>query len=212
MMPISDYINFILVAAGLAFLLAFFYTIGFIRQLKKLKLMSCSSKFIGLLFFSITGGFLSLIVIGTQGYQGLTHEEKIGVMVIQPVSHQSFNAYITLNDSESFKFELSGDEVMVEANILKWKPWSNILGLKSGYRLDRIRGRYLKLEEEKRNPVSVHSIGEENKQDLASWREQYEHLSFLLDVEHGSASFVSAKQNKEYEIIVTTSGLLLRPF
>jgi hypothetical protein len=212
MIPISDYINFLLVAAGVSFLLASFYLFGFIKQLRKLKILSCSTKLIGFLLFSITASFCSLLVVGTQGYQGLTHEEKIGTVVIQPVAKQTFNAFLTLNNGQSVKFELKGDEVMVEANVLKWKPWSNVIGLKTGYRLDRIRGRYLTLADEQNKPRSIYSINEDNKSDIAKWREQYQHLSFLLDVEHGSASYVSAKENQEYEVVVTTNGLLLRPF
>jgi len=46
---------------------------------------------------------------------------------------------------------------------------------------------------------------------IGEWREEFAFLSFLLDVEHGSASFASADTSKSYELAVTTSGLLLRP-
>ena len=40
------------------------------------------------------------------------------------------------------KFTVHGDEWRIDARVLKWKPWANVLGLDTQYRLDRLSGRY----------------------------------------------------------------------
>ena len=37
-------------------------------------------------------------------------------------------------------YPLHGDEWRVEAQVLRWKPWANVLGLDTQYRLDRLSG------------------------------------------------------------------------
>jgi len=47
--------------------------------------------------------------------------------------------------------------------------------------------------------------------DMFSLRSEYALLAPLLDVEYGSASFVPVDRSSEWELRVSTSGLLFRP-
>ncbi len=209
-MPISDYLNFILVAASVTGLFSVYLLFSLFGRIRKVKVLSSIRKLTSLLLFSFITASLSFLLIGIQGYQALTHETLIATVSIVPKQSQTFEAIVQLENRQPQTFQLSGDEVMFEANVLKWKPWSNILGLKTAYRLDRIRGRYLNIEDEKNKPSTLFSLNNNDSPDIAEWREQYQNLSFLLDVEHGSASFTSANQEKRFELMMTTNGLLLR--
>jgi hypothetical protein len=106
---------------------------------------------------------------------------------------------------------LSGDELYVDAHILKWKPIANLLGLHTQYELDRVAGRYRRLEDEIGRERAVFSLGRAKPLDMFSLRRRYAFLEPLLDVEYGSASFVPADRSTEWELRVSTSGLLFRP-
>ncbi|MBV1907865.1 MAG: hypothetical protein KUG78_00995 [Kangiellaceae bacterium] len=207
---VTDYLNYILVASVVAGLFSFYYLVSFFSRIKRKQLLKSTRKLIGLMFFSMTTGFFSLILIGTQGYQALTHETLAATVTVTPTAEKKFVIRIVYPDSFSETFELSGDEVMFEANIIKWKPWSNIFGLKTAFRLDRVRGRFQKIDDEKSVAPTLFKVNSVGKGNIAEWRESFQHLSLLLDVEHGSASYVSAKQSKVYELFVTTDGLLFR--
>jgi len=210
-MPISDYLNYILVASIVSGCFSLYFLFSFVGRIKKVKLLSSVRKLFGLLIFSFITVSLSFLLLGIQGYQMLTSEILVAKVSIIPKSRQHFVAVVQFEDKPEQFFQLAGDEVMFEANVLKWKSWSTILGLKTAYRLDRIRGRYYKIEDEKNKPLTLYSLVEGDGLNIAEWRENYQHLSFLLDVEHGSASFASAEGKKTFELMMTTSGLLLRP-
>lgn len=194
----------------MSILLTFYFIIGFISRLKKFKLLGASGKLANTLIFGLLSTSLSFFLVGTAGYQALTHEELLAEVEITSMEQQKFKALIRYSDGTEANFELFGDEIEIQANILKWESWSNILGLRTSYRLDRVIGRYSKLSDEKNKKRSVYSLTDENELDIASWRKRYEYLNFLLDVEHGSASFVSANKNQSYKLVVTNDGLILR--
>lgn len=210
-MPISEYLNYILIVAIITGCISIYFFSAFLIGIKRVKVITSVRKFTGLLFFSFATASMSFLLIGIQGYQALTYEQSIASISIIPKDGQHFVAVVKFKDKPEESFHLAGDELMIEANVLKWKPWSNILGLKTAYRLDRIKGRYTIIEDEKNKPMTLFPLTEGQPSDIAEWREQYKPLSFLLDVEHGSASFASAERKRTFKLMMTTNGLLLRP-
>lgn len=207
---VTEFINYIMLAAAIAGMLSIYYFSSFCVRIKRKQPLNSLRKLLGLAVFSMTTGFFSLIVIGTQGYQALTHEILAATITITPTSEQKFIARVVYPDGYSESYSLRGDEVMLEANILKWKPWSTILGLKTAYRLDRIRGRFKDISQEQAYSPTVYQIFPADESNIAEWRNEFKHLSFLVDVEHGSASYVDASQSQVYQLFVTTDSLLLR--
>ena len=91
-----------------------------------------------------------------------------------------------------------------------WHPLVNVLGLHTVYELDRVAGRYYDLAQEQQLPRTVHSLAPERRVDLFSLRQRYTLLSPLLDAEYGSATFAAADSPTQYEVRVSTTGLLIR--
>ena len=107
-------------------------------------------------------------------------------------------------------FEISGDELYVDARVLKWHPWVNLLGLHTHYALDRIGGRYLDIEDERSKPRSIHSLANGAPLDAFALRRKHEFLAPLVDASYGSATFTSADRPVTLEVRVSTTGLLVR--
>jgi len=210
-MPITEHLDYLLIAALVTGLLSLFYFFTLLFRIKKLKLIGSLRKLTGLLFFSISTAFFALLIVTAKGYQALTHESHIADLIIEPNEGKRFKATIDFKDGNYQQFDLAGDEIMIESNILKWKPWSNILGLRTAYRLDRIRGRYRDIQMEKLSSPTLFSLRDERQKDISDWRKEYHQLSFLVDVEHGSASYVAADRNQTYQLMVSNDGLILRP-
>ena len=166
--------------------------------------------FFGLLFLSL-GALFGTITVAIQGYRALIHEEVAAVVEIQPAGPQEFNAHFRLADGEEVRLLLAGDEIYVDAHILKWKPIANFFGLHTAYELDRVAGRYTRLEDERSKPHTVFSLSQEKPVDLFRLRQKYFLLSPLLDAQYGSGTFVAADKPGEIEVRVSTSGLLIRP-
>lgn len=170
---------------------------------------------LALVFFGATLGLVSL---GMQGYRALTREETAARLFIEPKAPQRFAARVVYRDGREATFDLAGDEIYVDAHILKWKPLANVFGLHTAYELGRVAGRYRDLGEERTAPRTVYSLGRDREVDLFDLRTRYTFLAPLVDAEYGSASFVpvphTAMRNgrpTEFELRVSTTGLLIRP-
>jgi hypothetical protein len=153
-----------------------------------------------------------VIGIGMQGYRALTREEVAARVVVQPLGPQRFSATFHLpGRPETIYYELAGDAIYVDAHILKWKPIVNVLGLHTAYELDRVSGRYQDVEQERSAPRTVYTLTPERRVDLFGLRTRYAFLAPVLDAEYGSGTFVRVTAPAELEILVSTTGLLIRP-
>ena len=90
-----------------------------------------------------------MIVIATEGYRALTHEEIAAVVKTEPTGEKEFTAHFRFPDGHEASYRLAGDALYVDAHILKWKPVFNLLGLHTVYELDLVAGRYIDLKEER---------------------------------------------------------------
>jgi len=151
-----------------------------------------------------------LLGVGIQGYHALTREELAAVVFTKPLGPHRFQARFRFPDGQERTFELRGDELYVDARILKWKPVANVLGLHTAYRLDRVSGRYLDIADERAAVRTVHGLMEDSLVDLFDLRRRYAMLAPLVDAEYGSASYVPADRSQRFELRVSTSGLLIR--
>lgn len=164
---------------------------------------------LGLLLIAL-GALMGTITLGVQGYRALTHEEVAARISVRPAGPQRFSATFRFPDGREARYELAGDEIYVDAHILKWKAPANLVGLHTAYELDRVAGRYHAINEERAGTRTVHAIALERPVDLYGLRRRYEFLSPLLDAEYGSATFVPVTRPAEFELRVSTTGLLIR--
>jgi len=164
----------------------------------------------GLLFLAIAA-LCGTITIATQGYRALTREVVAARIVTRPTAPQRFEARVEFPDGRDTTYDLTGDQVYVDAHILKWKPIANILGLHTAYELDRIGGRYFELEQERDSTRTVFSLRGPKPVDMFALRTRYALFAPFLDAEYGSGTFVAANRVMAYEVLVSTSGLLVRP-
>jgi len=150
------------------------------------------------------------IAAGIRGYRALTYEEVAATVKTQPVGPQHFRATIVLPDQRLLMYDLAGDAFYVDAHILKWHPWANVIGLHTAYELDRVTGRYNSVTDERTKPHTVYSVTLTRPVDLFFLARRFKLLP-LVDAEYGSAAFVAGTRPAEYEVRVSTTGLLMRP-
>ena len=157
------------------------------------------------------GALASALAIGVQGYRALTFEDVAARIDVKPTGAQRFVATFHYPDGRVASYALNGDAIYVDAHVLKWKPWANVLGLHTAYELSRVTGRYNDIDQERTAPRSVHALAQERPVDLFTLRRRYVWLAPLLDADYGSGTFVAVETGKTLELRVSTSGLLLRP-
>lgn len=200
---------FLLLAAVLAGLGVILLLAGIVALRRARPLRFTIRTLTGLLLLSL-GGLSATIAVGIQGYRALTREEVAARVVVRPAGPQRFSATFVFADGREETFDVAGDEIYVDAHILKWKSIANVLGLHTVYELDRLSGRYHDIDQERTAPRTIHALGQERPVDLFSLRRRYTFLAPLVDAEYGSASFVPVTRPADLEVRVSTSGLLIR--
>lgn len=158
----------------------------------------------------VLGGMVGAVAIGVHGYRALSHEEIAARIDVRPVAPQRFVATFHYPDDRVEIYSLNGDAIYVDAHVLKWKPWANLLGLHTAYELNRVAGRYNDIEQERTAARTVHSLAADRPIDLFALRRRYAWLAPFFDAEYGSGSFVAVDDGKHLELRVSTTGLLLR--
>jgi hypothetical protein len=156
------------------------------------------------------GGLAGMIAFGIQGYQALTREEIAARITVVPAGPQHFSATFNYPDGRVARFNIAGDEIYVDAHILKWQPLANFFGLHTAYELDRVGGRYREIEQERSAERTLYSLSQAKKVDLFGLRERHTFLAPLLDAKYGSATYVPVTEAGELELRVSTTGLLMR--
>ncbi len=80
----------------------------------------------------------------------------------------------------------------------------------AGRAQDRVAGRYEAVADERSRPRTVYALGPPRAVDVFAAARRFK-LAPLVDAQYGSASFVAATRPARFQVLVSTSGLLIRP-
>jgi hypothetical protein len=199
-----------LIAALITFFLGTLLTIAGIAALFRAKVGAFVLQALSGISLVTIGLLLGMISLGIQGYHALTREEVAANITVSPITPQRFAANFRFPDGKVSNFIIAGDEIYIDADILKWQPIANILGLHTAYELDRIGGRYRDIEQEKNAERTLFSLKSDKPVNLMDLRLRHAFLSILFDAKYGSATYIPVTQPAELELRVSTTGLILR--
>lgn len=175
------------------------------------------------------GGFLAagvaaiLLGLNVQSYARLTHERPVATITLSQIQPQFFEATLTqpqtaTGEASTAVYPVHGDEWRIEAQVLRWKPWANILGLNTQYRLDRLSGRYQDTRQELTAVRSVHDLRGGDVASGGRWTldvwdvsRRYRDYVDAVDTLYGSAAYMPMADGAQYEVWITQSGLIARP-
>jgi hypothetical protein len=204
--------------------------LGLVLLIKGLGALFRGRVFSGLLGGVGGAGFLaaaaiaSLLALDIQTYSRLTDERPVATIMTRQLGPQYFEATVIQPargenmPAATNLYPLHGDEWRIEAQVLKWKPWANILGLDTQYRLDRLSGRYQSVEQEINAERSVHPLrggdaGPDLPWTLSAWdtARKYRRYVDAVDTLYGGAAYMPMADGARYEVWITQSGLVARP-
>jgi hypothetical protein len=153
-----------------------------------------------------------VVSLNLHTYARLTHEAPIAQIVFEARGPQRYRATLTeVPHGEMQMFVLAGDEWQLDARVLKWKGWANLLGLDAQYRLERISGRYRDFEQERNEERTVYGLSENPGVDLWELSTKYPSWLPFVDAVYGSATYLPMAEGARYEVAITQSGLVARP-
>jgi hypothetical protein len=162
---------------------------------------------VGLLALGLLAGTIG---VATRGYRALTDEEVAAQVTTVPLPRQHFRATVILPGGKLGMYDLSGDAFYVDGYIVKWPAFMNLLGLQTGYELDRIAGRYNDVADERTKPHTVYSLARPKSLNMFRLVKAFPPLTLFVDAEYGSATFIAARRPATFHVLVSTTGLLIR--
>jgi len=150
-----------------------------------------------------------------RAYRAFTLEEPVAKIIIEHPDAGEVSSITIIQDdqkgeSRTRRFDVAGDQWVLEGDILKWRNWLNFLGLHTRYRLTRLRSRYLEASDELTKPSSIHPLVE--NEDHPLWRYLYKYGPRLpvVSTVYGNAVFQASGENAVFRIYVGTSGFIAR--
>ena len=196
----------------IAALLAVFFFWLFIRNLKKKRLLGSGLQ---LLLTSLSAAVAALalaVSLHLYTYARLTSEQAVAMVQVQQLAPQRFNLVLRMPEKSPRSFVIEGDEWQLDARVLKWHGWAQLLGLDAQYRLDRLSGRYRNIIQARNQLSSVHDLASVNG-PLDIWALARRKPKWLpwVDAEYGSATYLPLRDQAAFEVKLTQTGLLARP-
>jgi len=149
-----------------------------------------------------------------QSYKVFNKKELAAIVVCDVIAEGEKGFKLTFTEvdgnkkSEPREFLIRGDQWAVDANILKWDSWVNMLGVHTCYKLTRISGRYADINDEVSKERSAYEIDKSNRW---LWRILYKNGKKIpfVDAVYGSSTFTYPDETVKFGVYVTTSGLMV---
>jgi hypothetical protein len=191
--------------AGILFLFAS------IRRLRRRRVLGGAVHGTTALVLILLSVCTALLAANLRTYQRLTYEQPAGELQLNRVGEREFKAVFTYPSGERANFALRGDDWQIEARVLKWHAFANMIGFDTAYRLERISGRFSGIEDERNLPRTVYSLNASQRIDPFDLVRRYHDWVPWVDALYGSATFLPMADGALYEIKVSQSGLVGRP-
>ena len=201
-------ITALIVVFALAGILFFFAAV---RRLRRRRLLGGVLNGATALVLILLSACAALIASNLRTYQRLSFEQAAGELQLTRTGDREFNAVLTYPSGERANFALRGDEWQVDARVLKWHAFANMIGFDTAYRLERIGGRFARIDDERSQTRTVYSLNQEQRIDPWELVHRYHSWMPWMDALYGSATFVPMADGALYEIKVSQSGLIARP-
>jgi hypothetical protein len=161
--------------------------------------------------FIAAAAFIGLLANDVRSYLPLPQDKPLVTVSFQAQGAQSYR--VTLQEgAEERQVNLEGDLWQLDGRLLQWKGLAALIGLQSGYRLEKISGRFLAIEQEDAAQYTEVNLAKSLYGiDLWSWLLLGQHDLFLLDAQPRRVTYLPMADQAVYSVSVTPIGLLATP-
>ena len=155
-------------------------------------------------------GTILLTAWDLYSYRTLMKETPVATVSFTRQNPQQFRASVTI-DGKTHDYELAGDQWQMDVRMIKWNATIARLGVAPIFRLDRLSGRYQRIEDELDKPRSVYPLSESDAIDLWDWLRKSESVVKLADTQYGTATYLPMVDGAVYLVTISQFGLVARP-
>lgn len=154
---------------------------------------------------------LGLAAWDLQSFRVIDGKGTAGTLSFTQVAPQQYDAVITTSAGEQ-RVRLAGDLWELEVQVLRWQGLASLIGLEDGYRLHRLLGRYLALEQQR----GASSALAANLNSTPVWRDLWLWLdrvggASLVHADAFEVRFVPLVDGARFSLDIGPTGLTPEP-
>lgn len=150
----------------------------------------------------------ALLVVDLLSYIRAEENQSLATLTFTEIDQQEFDVELVRADGSKDLYKLNGDQWQLDVRLIG-SPLFSFDKLPS-YKLDRLSGRYLSLEQERTGLRTVYGLVESNGLDF--WQHLAEKSGIgLLDAQYGSASFMPMSNGAIYRVVLHEDGIQAQP-
>ncbi|OHC26675.1 MAG: hypothetical protein A2Y50_09915 [Pseudomonadales bacterium RIFCSPLOWO2_12_59_9] len=155
--------------------------------------------------------FIGLIAHDVRSYQALPQDKPVLTVSFQAQGPQSYQVSLQEGANER-QVSLEGDLWQLDARLLQWKGLAGLIGLQPGYRLEKLSGRFLAIEQQDMAQHTVANLAQSPYGiDLWRWLRAGQHDLFVLDAQARRVTYLPMADQAVYSVSLTPTGLLAQP-
>jgi hypothetical protein len=145
-----------------------------------------------------------------QQFKSLESGSTVVTLEFTEVGPQLFD--VELSGGEAGRVRLNGDQWELDAQVLRWRGLGHAIGLQDGYRLHRLAGRYLALEQQQGAdaPPSGLLHATPSWRDLWHWLDRSGNQT-LLEADAFTLRFMPMTSGARYGLEIGATGLTPLP-
>lgn len=161
------------------------------------------------LFLIGAGAYVALLALDLRHYESLDSMQTIATVGVSKTGPQAWRVRLEREEQPPLEVVIRGDQWQVDARIIRMAGPLTWLGVRPAYRLDRLSGRYVSLEQERSGQRTVYPLGEDSWFD--SWLLDQTYGLPFVEAVYGNATFMPLKDGAIFDVRLSSTGLVALP-
>ncbi len=154
---------------------------------------------------------LVLIAVDLIQFKSFQTDVPVAKIKLKRLGEQQFRMVMEIPEEGEQEFVLSGDLWQLDARLITWYGPLAAIGMRPGYRFERVSGRYYSLEQEQHAERTVFAVDHLDP-GIDFWQWLLDKDSFpWIKARYGSATFLPMKDGAEFSIAIGVDGLVAKP-
>ncbi|MDX5372546.1 MAG: hypothetical protein LPK18_08950 [Pseudomonadaceae bacterium] len=165
---------------------------------------------LGLAFLALAG-LVGVVAYDLRSYDAQVQDKPLVTLSFSADGEQRYRVHL-LEGGEEREVLLEGDLWQLDARLLGWKGLAELIGLQPGYRLERLSGRFLAIEQQQNaRHARVQLAQSPYGIDLWRWLRLAQRDLFLFDPQAARVTYLPIADGAVFSVSLTPAGLLAKP-
>lgn len=164
----------------------------------------------GLAFLALAA-LVTVVAYDLLSYSPLPEDKPLLTLSFSADGPQRYRVSL-LEGGEERQVTLEGDLWQLDARLLRWKGLASLIGLQPGYRLEKLSGRFLAIEQQESARNALVTLAQSPYGiDLWRWLRLGQHDLFLFDPEAARVTYLPIADGAMFNVTLSPTGLLAKP-